>query len=151
MYDSNQLPERFLGKVEVSENCWLWKASTFPNGYGQYKSDGKNWKAHRFAYTTLVGPIPEELSVLHRCDVRTCVNPAHLWVGTHQDNMDDAAAKGRKGGEANPNSKLTETDIREIRDLCRSGLFSGPEIGKQYGVTGTMVGYIKRGNHWKGV
>jgi hypothetical protein len=151
MYDINLLPERLRNKIEVTEDCWLWKASKFPNGYGQHKCDNKNWKAHRFVYTLLVGPIPEDLSVLHRCDVRGCVNPAHLWVGTHQDNMDDSAAKGRKGGEANPNSKLTESDIKEIRDLCRSGLFSYPEIGSYYGVTGPMIGYIKRGAHWKGV
>lgn len=151
MYDITGLDQRLSAKITVTDDCWLWKASTFPNGYGQYKHEGKNWKAHRLVYTLLVGPIPEDLSVLHRCDVRTCVNPAHLWVGTHQENMDDSAAKGRKGRENNPNSKLTEVDIREIRDLCLSGLFSGPEIGQWYGVTGTMIGYIKRGNHWKGL
>lgn len=151
MYDVNKLPQRISSKIIVTDDCWIWKASRFPNGYGQCKCDGKNWKAHRLVYTLLVGQIPENLLLLHRCDNRRCVNPAHLWAGTHQENMDDSAAKGRKGGEANPNSKLSAQEVREIRDLCASRLFQRIEIARFYGITGTMVGYIRDGANWKGV
>jgi len=149
MYDITKLFSRLRDKIQFTDDCWLWAASTFSNGYGQFKYENKNWKAHRLVYTLLVGPIPEDLMLLHRCDVRTCVNPAHLWVGTHQDNMDDCAAKGRRAGEANPNSKLSARQVQEIRDLCNCGLFQRQEIAELYGISGVMVRYIRIGANWK--
>lgn len=149
MYDITKLFTRLKDKIEVTEGCWLWKASKFSNGYGQCKHEGRNWKAHRLVYTLLVGPIPDNLSVLHRCDVRGCVNPSHLWIGTHQDNMDDCAAKGHKAGELNPNSKLSKQDVLEIKDLCSCGLFQRQEIADMYGISGQMVRYIRIGANWK--
>lgn len=73
------------------EECWVWTGPTTDKGYGKFK----NTTAYRYSYELLVGPVPDRLHVLHRCDNPPCVNPAHLFVGTHQDNMRDKIAKGR--------------------------------------------------------
>lgn len=92
--------QRFWAKVDKRglEECWLWTASLFRLGYGQFRAgpgQKRNVLAHRFSYEVAHGPIPVGLCVMHTCDNRRCVNPAHLRLGTHTDNMRDCAAKGR--------------------------------------------------------
>jgi hypothetical protein len=90
--------ERFaLSYQEDESGCWIWQGRPRgSNGYGCLKVDGLWVGAHRFSYQTHVGPIPDGLLVLHRCDVPMCVNPAHLFIGTNQDNSDDKVSKGRQ-------------------------------------------------------
>lgn len=97
---------RFWEKVDQSpENgCWLWVGAIDKNGYRQMRVTPNTLKAHRIAYELLVGPIPDGLILLHSCDSRRCVNPAHLSVGTYKDNYDDMMRKGR-----NPNNVRRET------------------------------------------
>ena len=83
---------RFVNKSTI--DCWLWTGYIGKNGYGRFKAN-KDIGAHRFAYQLLKGPIPAGLFVLHRCDVRHCVNPEHLFLGTQRDNILDAQSKGR--------------------------------------------------------
>lgn len=90
------LEERFHDKYipEPNSGCWLWIANANRTGYGCL-SDSKQRLAHRISWEIHRGPIPEGLYVLHKCDVPICVNPEHLFLGTHQDNMDDMVRKGR--------------------------------------------------------
>ena len=95
---------RFMAKTQPAETgCWEWQGYRRAGGYGQYRGPaGRQSRlvaAHRFAYEAFVAPIPDGLSVMHRCDNPPCVNPAHLELGSQRDNMTDAARKGRMGGE----------------------------------------------------
>lgn len=81
----------------TESGCWIWMRRLNYKGYGVIGYLGKTCPAHRIAYEAFVGPIPEGLMVLHRCDVRSCVNPAHLFLGTDTDNAQDRSRKGRNG------------------------------------------------------
>lgn len=151
----------------VKENdagCWIWQRSTCRNGYGHFTNtiDGKKWNigAHRKSYELFIGPIPAGLMVLHKCDVRSCVNPDHLFVGTAADNMRDAAAKGRlkpppkhgKGGggpkgERHRNAKLSAIQAAEILSL--KGTATRLQLAKIYGVSESTVAKIHRRVRWQ--
>lgn len=86
---------RFEQHVDKSGECWIWTGPISPSGYGRASRGTKKLRAHRAAYELYVGPITDGLHVLHKCDNPACVNPAHLFLGTHLDNMRDMEAKGR--------------------------------------------------------
>jgi hypothetical protein len=82
-------------KIVIDSNgCWLFRDALTSNGYGAM---GKR-RAHRVMYEEVYGPIPTGLSVLHKCNVRNCVNPEHLYAGTHSENMKDRVKAGRNQG-----------------------------------------------------
>lgn len=92
--------DRFWGNTHKTDNCWLWKGSTrgrHPLMYGILWDGNKHLGAHRFSYEIHNGPIPLDYSVCHTCDNPLCVNPSHLFLGTHTDNMRDKLAKNRCG------------------------------------------------------
>lgn len=112
--------QRFLQYVEQDPNggCWLWSGAMSSNGYGVFTKLGRNVPAHRFSVETFHGPIGEQ-HVLHGCDVRLCVNPAHLSLGSRSDNMRDAASKSRlhrpnKRFEKIPHNLMSEA-IRRVQ------------------------------------
>jgi hypothetical protein len=94
---------RFWSRVVTTPHCWLWTGSQ-RNGYGSMTIDGQNVFVHRLSWTVNRGPVPNGLCVLHKCDVRNCVNPDHLFLGTYKDNAQDASRKGR---QKNQNSGKT--------------------------------------------
>ena len=142
--------ERFEKKYipEPNTGCWLWIGHCKSNGYGQAGSRKTDDRfAHRESWRLHKGPIPNGLHVLHRCDVRCCVNPDHLFLGTPTDNMKDCSAKGRTArGEIHGCAKLTEDQILEIRKAPNTGHGT---LAAAYGVTPSNITAIKRGISWK--
>lgn len=115
---------QFWKMVDKSGACWRWTAGKTAAGYGSLAWHGKTALAHRLAWEFTMGPIPIGLYVCHRCDVCDCVNPAHLFLGTQRDNLQDMVRKGRHRGpkpsdhlrgEAHPAAKLTEELVRILR------------------------------------
>ena len=142
-YDLERI-QRFLEKVERRGDCWRWKASKHLNGYGLFQTQ----YAHRASFQLFKGPIPDGLCVCHSCDQPDCVNPAHLWVGTKKDNSNDMARKGRAAqGETHTKAKLTEGQVKEIRDL--KGKMAQKDIARLYGVGPPNVRAIWGGKTWK--
>lgn len=114
--------KRFWAKVRKTTGCWLWTASKYAAGYGMFNLDGKPEGSHRIAYRLRKGPIPEGMYVLHRCDNRACVRPAHLFLGTAKDNMDDMTRKGRRySGDGHHAAKINWVIAQEIRRRVANG------------------------------
>lgn len=140
------IKERFFEKVNVTDTCHEWTSHIQENGYGQFSLNGKAQYAHRVAYELHNGKVEGNLFVLHRCDNRKCVNPAHLFLGTFNDNMKDMVVKKRQAhGMNNGHAKLTDENVQEIRNM--SGTQS--EIAKVFGVTRPLISMILNRKIWK--
>lgn len=149
--EPHTLGERILdgSTPEPTTGCWLWRGARNPNGRPILSVKGKTKYAHRMAYETFVGSIGGAL-VCHSCDNMACVNPAHLWLGTQQDNQKDKVRKGRQARGAKVGSaKLTETDVAEIRRL-RAGGMKYLELSRRFGVVHGAIGHILAGRAWAG-
>jgi hypothetical protein len=147
------LAERMAQYTDTSGECHLWTGTTYKNTrYGYLRAGGRLIKAHRLAYELAYGPIPDGKMVLHKCDVRRCVNPAHLFLGTHKENMADMAAKGRAAkGDDNAMRRIPYRLNREVADIIRLRLYSGEsiyEVAPDYDVSPTMIYRIKKGIAW---
>ncbi len=143
----------FWSKVTIPEgglDCWAWTRTLSENGYGRFRFKGKWYRAHRFAYEQFNGPVPEGLQVRHLCHNRLCCNPAHLDVGTAQDNAQDALDAGRViRGAAHSASKLTDAQIVEIRRNA-DGLRT-KDLAARYGVSAGTISNIRTGKIWRHV
>lgn len=139
------LKERFEEKFYITPGCWIWAACVTEAGYGQIGLKNKVLYAHRVSWELYYREIPDGLNVLHKCDVPGCVNPSHLFLGTHQDNTADMVSKGRGvNGELVGTSKLTENDIMEIRASEESQY----KLAEKYGVDQTNISCIKLRKSW---
>jgi len=87
--------DAFFSNVLVADGCWGWGSAMYPTGYSPVRFKGKQKMAHRVSYEIFIGPIPDGMFVLHRCDNRQCTNPDHLFLGTQADNISDMMGKGR--------------------------------------------------------
>ncbi len=148
----NTLISRFEESVmPVTESgCWLWLRGLDTTGYGVLKVVGRDEKAHRASWEMHNGPIPQGSKVLHRCDVRCCVNPEHLFLGSQADNIRDMMAKGRgpdSKGERNANSKITAAQAYAIRNST----LTLRELAAIYPIKKSMLSNIKLGKNWGGV
>ena len=156
--------EAFWSKVDRSGTCWIWTACQ-QHGYGYMRFRGRNWRAHRVSYTLHYGEIPPGALVLHSCDNRACVNPQHLRVGTHQENMADVHARkrwnpacgehngsrtcpqSRARGARNGHARLTDADVRAIREAHTSGA-PQREIARRFGVSPGAICMIISRRRW---
>lgn len=146
--------ERFWSKVKKTKTCWLWRGIENSKEYWTMQFDQKSQKPHRISWLLHYGKIPGGLLVCHHCDVRTCVNPKHLFLGTYQDNANDMHKKGRGNnavGEKHGRSKLTEKNVKEIRSLYESGKYLQRELAEKYGVRDNYVSRILLREVWKHV
>lgn len=144
------IAERFFdfAMPEPNSGCWLWLGPLYDSGYGSFNTGNGCVHAHRFSWELHNSKIPRELFACHKCDVRCCVNPEHVFIGTCQDNHDDMIRKGRKVsviGSAHPKTRLTEQDVLNIRADTRPL----DVIGAQYGFDKQHVWKIKKRWYWK--
>ena len=132
------------------QSCWLWRGAG-SDGYGHVKVGSTMEGAHRVAYRLFVQPIPRGAHVLHACDERRCVNPAHLHVGTHADNMREKAERGRavaQRGAANPRALLTRAQVVEVRRLYRPRAVSITVLAERFGVARSSIHRIIHGRSY---
>ncbi len=144
---------------EPNSGCWLWEKRLMKNGYGRAclpafpgRSPGQQHLAHRASYAAFKGD-PGELCVLHACDLPCCVNPSHLFLGTHADNTADMVRKGRspsigQRGSKHHKAKLSEDQVRAARRRVAAGE-TQKSVAEDLGVSRSAVGFIVSGKHWK--
>ena len=131
-------PDDFWRKVTIGavDECWPFTGGCNHARYGRVRYQRHRWIAHRLAWTLTNSPIPRDMFVLHRCDNPPCCNPAHLFLGTQTDNMQDMTAKGRgKFGERNGRAKLTSEDVRTMRHLYFAERKTQHELAKFFCVS----------------
>ena len=146
---SKEYLERNIERVPIS-GCWLWTGYCNPDGYAQRKIHGVTYRFHRVSYSLYIGDIGNN-HVLHTCDIPSCVNPNHLFLGTHSDNMADMWKKRRHPSpkKGTGSTKLTLEQVRKIRAI--KGRISALQLSKQYSVNAQTISNIWNGTTWTGI
>jgi len=139
-----------------ASGCWEWTGNKLKRDYGRIDHGGRKYVLHRIIYRLCVGSLPPgRVEVCHSCDNPPCCNPAHLFLGTHAENMRDSEAKGRNShraqkGQEKPQAKLTEEAVRDIRRRVAAGE-NGRIIAEDHGVSRATVSEIARRKKWRHV
>jgi hypothetical protein len=136
--------------IDEKTGCWIFTGCTDECGYGRIWRDGELIRIHRSVFIERNGPLAQGIEVCHHCDTPACWNPAHLYGGTHAQNMADMINRGRRReprGSARPFAKLDEARVREIKRRLRAGERCAA-LGREFGVSECAIGFIKRGRTW---
>ena len=153
MTEFYKLKSRFEAKYVPDPNsgCWLWIGAVDSSGYGNFRYKDRYLGAHKVSYLIHKGEVGKGYLVLHTCDVRCCVNPNHLKLGTHADNMEDRNIKGRQAhlrGTKNGNSKLNEEDVITIFTKYDGKEHTIYTLGREYNVHPSTIHLILKGRNW---
>lgn len=146
---------RFWAKVQKTDSCWNWTGCLNNKGYGEFfAGPGAGYEfTHRFSWILHFGSIPSDMKVLHQCDNPKCVRPDHLFLGTQIDNIRDMCSKGREShhhglkGEKHPKAKLTDDDVRFIREST----MTGRDLALKFGVWPGVISGIRKRQAWSHV
>lgn len=133
---------RFWRGVIVTDGCWLW-TSHVVDGYGSIRVHGRQMKVHRYSFAIHYGYLPANLKILHTCDIRNCVRPTHLFVGTDGDNARDRSAKGRSA------SVLTREIVDRLPVIKRRTGLTDSQLARIYGVHQTTITRALNGSRWR--
>lgn len=142
--------DAFAHYTPKRDGCWPWQGNTNELGYGTLHHRDRSQLAHRLSWELHHGSIPAGMLVCHHCDNPPCVNPAHLFVGTNRDNVDDMHRKGRARplrGSQHPASKLNEEAVRTIRQLSDEGWLQC-RLAERYGVSAPLIAKVVRREIW---
>jgi hypothetical protein len=137
--------------IDITTGCFNWIGYKNKCGYGSFGYNKKIKLANRVSWQIHYGYKPEDICVLHKCDNPGCVNPDHLWLGTHQENMDDRDNKGRqydRNGEKNGRAKLTIEDVVTIRSLYNNTNTSERKLAKEFNVNSGTIHNILNNKTW---
>ena len=151
--DNRTTEERFWARVSTSSDvtaCWPWTGGRDKDGYGKFSAEGKDKRAHVYAWEREHGPVAPGLCVCHRCDHPWCCNAEHYFIGTRGENTADCCSKGRASsgrGESHGHAKLTWEDVRLIRSLA--GTASQERLGREFGVRQSVVSMILSHKIWR--
>ena len=147
---------RFNNQCDRSDGCWEWKGSRIKGrfNYGVFWKNGKHLLVHRISYFLHRGIDPGDNLVLHHCDNPSCVNPAHLFLGTDLDNVRDCIKKNRRvhavqTGEKNNQSKLTEKAVNLIKERWKNGGIMQKDLARDFNISRASVCMILKGDRWK--
>jgi hypothetical protein len=150
-----QIVEDFLARVKKTSGCWIWTGGLNKAGYGTVKIFNKPKLAHRVSYEIHVGNLPVKILVCHKCDNPPCVNPDHLFLGTHRDNAFDSMKKGRfsinkRRGSKSHLSRLTESQVIQIRNRYVKGSRKNGSAGiaKDFNVQPNTISKIVTRRTW---
>ena len=147
--------ELFWKKVKKTNSCWEWTGAKQQFGnlfYGWLTRKNKQYLAHRWSWIIENGPIEKGLCVPHKCDNPICINPNHLFLGTQKDNVIDMLSKGRGcNGSNHKNSKLTEDDVRDLREMCENKKVSINQAARDFGINYKTAWNIVQRLKWKHV